>query len=86
MTLTRVAQVPYTFSDGTSVPAGTMVGAAALPAHRDETRYTDADTFKPDRFVEEFHGDEGARVRHSMSTTSNNYRARLSALPKSGYG
>jgi cytochrome P450 len=46
----RLSQKPHTFSDGTHVPAGVLIGASAWTRHMDESAYTNADTFAPFRF------------------------------------
>lgn len=71
--LTRITKVPYTFSDGTSIPAGTMVAAAQTATHHDSDIYPHADEFIPSRFVDDFRGDDAYQVRHSLTTTSNDY-------------
>jgi hypothetical protein len=48
--LTRMTMKPVMFSDGTVVPAGTIVVAATLPQHRDETAFPEADALDPFRF------------------------------------
>ncbi|KAG6840059.1 hypothetical protein C0991_009289 [Blastosporella zonata] len=48
----RVVRQPFTFSDGTVIPAGSTVAIAGYPAHMNETSYKDPHTFQPFRFVE----------------------------------
>ncbi|KAG6844149.1 hypothetical protein H0H87_009392 [Tephrocybe sp. NHM501043] len=50
--LGRVSRQPFTFSDGTVIPAGTFSYVAAGVAHTREETYKDAHTFRPFRFVE----------------------------------
>ena len=44
---------PVTFSDGTYVPAGTFVSAAATGTHLDEDNYPNPEVFDPTRYVKE---------------------------------
>jgi cytochrome P450 len=48
----RKALVPFTFSDGTTIPAGTILSAASLAVHMDEELYENADQFVPFRFFD----------------------------------
>ncbi|KAG6852653.1 hypothetical protein C0991_010165 [Blastosporella zonata] len=48
----RFARQPFTFSDGTTIPAGTLVAVAGHAAHLNEASYDDPHTFQPFRFVE----------------------------------
>lgn len=43
----------HTFSDGTTVPAGTLVCVSPVSIYCDEENYPDAGKFKPFRFVEQ---------------------------------
>lgn len=51
-TLWRIVRKPITFSNGTSVPAGTFLSAATAPYHTDEQQYKNPNTFDPWRFVD----------------------------------
>ncbi|KAI5802955.1 cytochrome P450 [Geopyxis carbonaria] len=48
----RRMMVPYTFSDGTRVAAGTWVGVPGVGVHRLTQHYDAPDEFRADRFVE----------------------------------
>ncbi|RDB27628.1 Ent-kaurene oxidase [Hypsizygus marmoreus] len=48
----RVARTPFTFSDGTYIPAGTTLQVAVQAAHLDDTNYDDPTVFDPFRFVD----------------------------------
>ncbi|KAG6825307.1 hypothetical protein H0H92_004102, partial [Tricholoma furcatifolium] len=48
----RTTRQPFTFSDGTAIPAGTHMSVAAHAAHTSPSSYSDPDTFLPFRFVE----------------------------------
>lgn len=43
---------PHTFSDGTTVPAGTFLGAPTTATHTDPSNYPDPSDFDPARFLE----------------------------------
>ncbi|KAL0579192.1 hypothetical protein V5O48_002814 [Marasmius crinis-equi] len=74
VTLNRKALVDFTLSDGTVIPAGTTVGIAAFPVHRDENNYGDASRFDPLRFYD-IREKEGRSVRHQMMTPEPGYVA-----------
>ena len=46
----RKAMVDVTLADGTFLPRGTCVAAAAVPSHLNEDIYPDADKFDAFRF------------------------------------
>ncbi|RDB27706.1 Ent-kaurene oxidase [Hypsizygus marmoreus] len=48
----RIARTPFTFSDGTYIPAGTTLLVAMQAAHLDDTNYDDPTVFDPFRFVD----------------------------------
>jgi cytochrome P450 len=50
-TIMRKLKQPFTLK-GFTLPAGLGVGVAVLPLHRREELYPDAETFRPERFVE----------------------------------
>ncbi len=70
--MTRLAMQDFTFSDGTFVPKGSLVSAAAGPMHQDEEFYEDAEIFNPWRFVN-MREEEGEGTKHQMVTTSSEY-------------
>jgi len=49
----RIVREPFTFSDGTYIPEGTLVAVAAHSVHMDESNYPDPTSFRPFRFVDE---------------------------------
>jgi len=64
--VSRVALRPFTFSNGVTVPAGTLVSIPASATHRDERIYPDPDTFDGFRF---------AKLRESEGdTTTSRYQ------------
>jgi len=71
----RKAMKDFTFSDGTFIPKGTHVAAAAHPVHLDEIFYEDPLSFKPFRFAEAREGADDARdaVKNQQTTTSLQY-------------
>ena len=70
--LFRKAVKDVTLSDGTRIPKGTLVAAAAVTAHSDDTRYTDPMVFDPFRFARMREG-EGEGTKHQMVHTSVEY-------------
>lgn len=64
----------YTFSNGTFIPAGTIVSTATYPIHHDESRsYERANEFVPFRFVQGSEMTEQGSVRNQMVATGPNY-------------
>jgi hypothetical protein len=60
----RKAMKDFTFSDGTFIPKGTMVGVATRCLHHDEKFYENANVFEPFRFAEMHEVDpEGAKYQ-----------------------
>ena len=47
MTVVRKAMKDFTFSDGTFIPKGTMIGVATRSLHHDEKFYRNANVFQP---------------------------------------
>jgi len=60
----------FTFSDGTTIPAGNTVSIPLLSIHQDEENYTDASQFDGFRF--ERMGD-GERAKHQLENIDTNY-------------
>jgi cytochrome P450 len=71
--VTRKALRDYTFSDGTFVPKGATISAAATPIHYDEAFYPNAARFEPFRFVDasEGGGENGSKSR--FVSTANEF-------------
>ncbi|KAG6865152.1 hypothetical protein C0991_004835 [Blastosporella zonata] len=65
----RVVRQPFTFSDGTVIPAGSTVGVAGYSAHMNETSYEDPHTFQPFRFVNK--REETGRKVDMVSTSTD---------------
>ncbi|KAF9819212.1 hypothetical protein IEO21_02251 [Rhodonia placenta] len=68
----RLALKDVTFSDGTFIPAGTFVAAAATSTHHDEENYSDATVFKPFRFSD-MRASESEKNKHHYVSTSAEY-------------
>src|SRR6267154_1939799 len=67
----RLAMRPFTFSNGVTVPTGTLISIPASAAHRDERIFLNADKFDGFRFAKlrETEGDETSRYQ-AVSTSS----------------
>ena len=69
----RIAMKDVTLADGTRIPQGTMVSAAAHPTHHDDTLFPDAGTFDAFRFarMRATPGEgQSAGVKHQFTSTS----------------
>ncbi|KAF8330118.1 cytochrome P450, partial [Amanita rubescens] len=62
----------FTFSDGTTIPAGNIVSVPLISLHRDEAYYTDASKFDGFRF-EKMGDREGESAKHQFDTLGTNY-------------
>ncbi|KZT08765.1 cytochrome P450, partial [Laetiporus sulphureus 93-53] len=67
----RKALQDVTFSDGTFIPAGTFVTAAATSTHYDEENYDEPNVFKPFRFSDMRLTDSEKNKHHYVSTSSD---------------
>ncbi|KAH9919404.1 cytochrome P450 [Fomitopsis serialis] len=63
-----------TLSDGTFLPAGTVVAGAASATHRDARSYENPDVFDPFRFSD-MRNEDDARIKHQFVSTSPEYVA-----------
>ncbi|KAI0368837.1 cytochrome P450 [Pilatotrama ljubarskyi] len=70
--LTRKSLKDITLHDGTRIPKGTMVMAAADATHHDDAVYADADVFDPFRFSR-MREAEGESTKHQFVNTSVDY-------------
>ena len=70
--LKRLALRPVTFSNGVTIPAGTLLGLPLNSVHTDEEIYPNADEFDGFRFfrLREKEGDDVLAARHQLVTTS----------------
>ncbi|KAI0046805.1 cytochrome P450 [Auriscalpium vulgare] len=74
LTLMRSALKPFTFSDGTTIPAGTLVACTSRALHHDDEIYPDADEFKGFRFSS-LREQEGQSTKHQMVAIDQEYLA-----------
>ncbi|KAI0741267.1 cytochrome P450 [Daedaleopsis nitida] len=72
--LTRKAMKDLTLVDGTFIPKGTLVVAAAGPTHYDEAYYPDPSVFDGFRFAR-LREDAGEGTKHQFVNTSTEYIA-----------
>ena len=70
--MTRKALKDFTFSDGTFIPAGVFVSAAATPTHFDEAYYEHPEIFNPWRFSD-ISDVDGEGRKYEMVSTSAEY-------------
>jgi cytochrome P450 len=70
--MTRTAQREYIFSDGTYVPAGTIIGVPSTPHHLDAVNYEEPDGFDPARFE---HTKDGEATRKYFTSIDPDYLA-----------
>lgn len=72
ISLSRLAMQDFTFSDGTLIPKGSFVAAAAHPIHRDDEKYPEGDKFDGFRFAE-IRSHEGLNTTNQFVNTSPDY-------------
>jgi cytochrome P450 len=72
--INREALVPYTFSDGTHIPAGTHIRVPTSAIHRNESIYERADEFDGFRFAK-LREREGEGNKHHFVTTGIDFLA-----------
>ncbi|KAF7345271.1 Cytochrome P450 [Mycena sanguinolenta] len=70
--LTRLATRDFTFSDGTTVPAGTLLAVPVFAEHHDEVNYTNPEVFDPFRFSR-MREQDGEENKHQMVTPTLEY-------------
>ncbi|KAH9840867.1 cytochrome P450 [Rhodofomes roseus] len=70
--MTRKALKDFYFSDGTYIPAGTMISAPSYSLHHDGHFYDNPTVFDPFRFAR-MRDDDGEGLRHQMVATSPDY-------------
>ena len=70
--MTRLALRPFTFSNGVTVPAGTLVSVPAGATHTDERLYPNPNEFDGFRFAKlrESEGDTTTSRYQTISTSS----------------
>ena len=74
MSLTRKALKDFTFEDGTFIPKGTAIAAAARCVHHDDAFYPNAHEFEPFRFAD-LREEDGEGAEHQCL-----HDARVSAI------
>ena len=72
--MTRLALRPFTFSNGVTVPAGTLVTVPASAIHADERNYPNPDKFDGFRFsrLRESEGNTATSRYQAVSTSTEN--------------
>ena len=72
--MSRLTLCPFTFSNGMTIPAGTLVAVPASAAHRDERIYENPDEFDGFRFTKlrESEGDNATGRYQMVSTSTEN--------------
>ena len=68
----RKALTDLKFTDGTVIPAGTTIVAAAASTHMDEEFYEDPEIFNPWRFSD-MRQEDGEGTKHQFVSTSVDY-------------
>ncbi|KAJ7170266.1 cytochrome P450 [Mycena crocata] len=68
----RQATKDFTFSDGTIIPAGTLVGVPVLAEQHEEANYENAGSFDPFRFAR-MREEAGEGIKHQMVTPSPDF-------------
>ena len=68
--LTRLALRPFTFSNGVTVPAGTLIAIPSGAVHNDEEIYPNPEEFDGFRFAKLRERDGVAATRHQALSTS----------------
>ena len=72
VSLSRKALKDFTFSDGTFLPKGTMIVAAARPIHHDGAFYENARAFEPFRFAD-LHEEDGEDAKYQFTSMTTEY-------------
>ncbi|KAI0673798.1 cytochrome P450 [Trametes maxima] len=72
MSVTRKAIKDVTLHDGTIIPRGALVVAAAYPTHHDPAVYAEPEVFDPFRFAR-LREEDGEGMRHQFVNTSVEY-------------
>ena len=70
VTMSRLALRPFTFSNGVTVPAGTLMAVPAGLIHKDGEIYPNPDEFDGFRFAKLRERDGDAVARHQAHSTS----------------
>ena len=70
VTVSRLALQPFTFSNGVTVPPGTLISVPGGVIHRDEELYPNPNEFDGSRFVKLRERDVEGAARHQALSTS----------------
>ncbi|KAF8321460.1 cytochrome P450 [Amanita rubescens] len=70
--LKRLVMKDYTFSDGTTIPAGNIISVPMLPIHLDPDIYTNPKTFDGFRF-EKMRKERGEDTKHKLASLDLDY-------------
>jgi cytochrome P450 len=70
VTLNRIVLKPHTFSDGTHVPIGTMIGVPTMPHQLDGDNYANPLELDPFRFE---HAKDGEATRKYFTSVDSDY-------------
>ncbi|THH19419.1 hypothetical protein EW146_g1766 [Bondarzewia mesenterica] len=70
----RLSLKPFTFSNGHTIPAGTMIACPVISMHHDDAHHPNAHEFNPWRFSD-IHQGEGKGHKNQFSSTSPEYLA-----------
>lgn len=62
------------FSNGVTIPTGTVIAAAVIPTHMDDENYAHAGVFDPWRFSDMRHEDEESS-KYQFASSSADYMA-----------
>ncbi|KAE9390439.1 cytochrome P450 [Gymnopus androsaceus JB14] len=72
LTMSRLALKDFTFSNGTVIPAGTIINVASHGMHHDDAVYEDPDALKAFRFSD-MRVKDGESIKHQMITADPSY-------------
>lgn len=76
VSLPRLTVAPYTFADGTLLPAGTLVAAAPTATHVDPEYFEDPETFDGLRFYKlRKSANEIDEAKYRFTSTAGEYLA-----------
>ena len=70
VTVSRLALHPFTFSNGVTIPPGTLVSVPGCVIHTDEEIYPNPNEFDGSRFVKLRERDVEGAARHQALSTS----------------
>ncbi|KAJ7717646.1 cytochrome P450 [Mycena maculata] len=68
----RKALKDFTFSDGTTVPAGTLIALPILAEHHSQANYTNGGAFDPFRFSR-MREEAGEGIKHQMASLTHDF-------------